>query len=59
MPSALIASARDSALMACANTLAAKKDFVRNKVMSLAVVPSVSFGRGRLAAMVGTGCCLP
>lgn len=34
---------RDSALMACANTLPAKKDFVRNKVMSLAIVPSLRY----------------
>lgn len=34
---------RHSALMACANTLPAKKDFVRNKVMSLAVVPSLRY----------------
>lgn len=30
---------RTSCLMACANTLQVKNDFVRNKVMSLAIVP--------------------
>lgn len=32
---------RDSALMACANTLPVKNDFVRNEVMSLAIVLSL------------------
>lgn len=34
---------RDSGLMACANTLQVKDDFVRNKVMSLAIVPSLRY----------------
>lgn len=47
MPSAMIAFARrNSGLMACANTLQVKNDFVRNKVMSLAIVPLLMYKLG-------------
>lgn len=46
MPSAVIAFARrDSGLMACANTLQVKNYFVRNKLMSLAIVPLLMYKR--------------
>ena len=50
---------RDSGLMACANTLQVKNDFVRNNLMSLAIVPLLTykwgFGLGRSRNVVWLG----